>query len=152
MNLTSHFWVTQVHYSSLSTLNVTLSASMLQMLRTFLNEMVERKQGHVVAIGSFAGKVKIPYAVAYCATKFGVTGFMDALFDELCFLEQEFIRTTTVFPMFISTRKELCERLDESGSLPRFHPDYAAHQIVNGIWLNRRKINTQFAKHSLIIK
>lgn len=78
---------------------------------------------------------------------------MDALFDELCLLEQDFVKTTTVFPMFINTRKELGERLDESGSIPRFDPDYAAHQIVKGILLNSRKIYMPpFAKHSLIIK
>jgi all-trans-retinol dehydrogenase (NAD+) len=102
--------------------------------------MVERKRGHVVAIASFAGKVTFPGAVTYCATKFGVTGFMDALFDELCLFEQDFIKTTTVYPTFINTRKELGEFLDKSGGIPRFDPNYAAHMIVKGIVRNQRHI------------
>lgn len=114
--------------------------STLQTLRTFLDGMVARKHGHVVAISSFAGKVTFPCAIAYCATKFGVTGFMEALFDELCFLEQDFIKTTTVFPIFINTQKKLCENLDKAGVMMRLEPDDAAEMIVKGILINRRKI------------
>lgn len=115
--------------------------------------MVERKHGHVVAISSFAGKLTFPCAVVYCTTKFGVTGFMDALFDELCLLEQDFVKTTTVYPTFVNTRKDLGERLDEAGNIPRSDPDYAAHMIVKGILQNQRNIYIPaFAKRSLILK
>lgn len=125
----------------------------MQTLRTFLSGMIDRKRGHVVAISSFAGKLTFPCAVAYCATKFGVTGLMDALYDELCLLEQDFIKTTTVYPTFINTQKELGKRLDENGEVPRIEPEKAASLIVRGILQNRRNIYIpSYAKHSLIVK
>ncbi|CRK92410.1 CLUMA_CG005976, isoform A [Clunio marinus] len=130
VNLTSHFWT----------------------CRTFLNGMIKRKQGHVVAISSFAGKLTIPCSIAYCATKFGVSGFMDALFDELCLLEQDFVKTTTVYPLFINTRKELGDFLKNNKLLPRLEPDHAAHLIVKGILRNQRNIYIpKAAKRSLIL-
>jgi all-trans-retinol dehydrogenase (NAD+) len=114
--------------------------------------MVDRKRGHIVAISSFAGKLSFPCAVAYCATKFGVTGFMDALFDELCLFDQDFIQTTTVYPTFINTQKKLGAQLDIAG-IPRFDPDYAAHMIVKGIVRNQRNIYIpKSAQRSLILK
>lgn len=114
----------------------------LQTLRTFLNGMVERKQGHIVAISSLAGKLTFPNGIAYCATKFGVTGFMDALFDELSVLGQDFIKTTTVYPFFVNTRRDLTEHLEKNqvGNLPRSDPDEVADVIVEGIKQNRRNI------------
>lgn len=115
--------------------------------------MVERQQGHVVAICSFGGKLTFPCGIAYCASKFGVTGFMDALFDELSVLEQDFIKTTTVYPSFVNTRKDLSERLDKVGILTRLEPDDVADVIVKGILLNRRNIYIPTsAKYSLALK
>lgn len=102
--------------------------------------MIARKRGHVIAISSLMGKLTIPCAVAYSATKFGVTGLMDALYDELCFYEQDFIKTTTVFPYFINTQKELCDNLDQAGMTERLEPDDAAEMIVRGILSDKRKI------------
>ena len=115
--------------------------------------MVERKQGHVVAISSLSGKVTFPCGVAYCATKFGISGFMEALFDELAVLGQDFIKTTTVYPYFINTRRDLSEMLDKAGILSRHDPDNVAHVIVEGILSNRRAIYVPtFSKCSLALK
>lgn len=111
-----------------------------QTLRAFLDGMIKRRRGHVVAISSFAGKLTIPCAVAYCATKFGLTGFMDALYDELCLFGQDFIKTTTVFPTFVNTRKQLGDKLKQAGVLLRIEPENAAHLIVKAILVDQRKI------------
>lgn len=110
------------------------------MLRAFLNGMVQRKRGHIVAICSMAGKITIPCAVAYCTTKHGLAGFMDALWDELCLLDEDFVKTTTAFPTFVNTRKDLEETLIANGNVPRMDPAVAANTIVNGVLLNQRKI------------
>lgn len=110
------------------------------MLRAFLNGMVQRKRGHVVAICSMAGKITIPCAVAYCTTKHGLAGFMDALWDELCLLDQDFVKTTTAFPSFVNTRKDLSEKLTANGNVPRMDPAIVANNIVDGVLLNQRKI------------
>ena len=115
--------------------------------------MVERKRGHVVAICSMAGKMTMPCAVAYCATKFGVSGFMEALNDELGLLKQDFVKLTTAYPTFINTQKELGKRLDEAGRIPRIEPSKAAHLIVKAMLRNRRNLYIPgFAKRSLLLR
>lgn len=88
-----------------------------------------------MAISSLGGKISFPLACAYCATKFGVRGFMLALYDELCVDHSEkYVKTTTVYPSFINTRKCLGDILDTMGEFaPRMTPEYVAKEIVNGM-------------------
>jgi all-trans-retinol dehydrogenase (NAD+) len=124
-----------------------------QTLRTFLDGMVERKRGHIVAICSMAAKMTMPCAVAYCATKFGVSGFMESLNDELALLDQDCVKLTTAYPAFINTQKALGERLDAAGRIPRIEPSKAAHLIVKAMLRNRRNIFVpEFAKRSVMLK
>lgn len=126
---------------------------LFQTLRAFLGEMVKKKEGHVVAICSLAGRFTIPCAVAYCATKFGVHGFMEALKDELDLLDQDFVKTTTVYPTFVNTRKDLEDQLNAAGNLPRIEPKEVADVIVDGVLRNKRKILIpSHAKHLLSLK
>lgn len=113
-----------------------------QTVRTFLDTMIEKKRGHIVAISSFGGKVTFPLACLYCATKFGVKGFMGALFDELCVYEfDDFIKTTTVYPGFINTRKELSDVLDQTKEMaPRMSPRYVADSIVTAMLVDKREL------------
>lgn len=112
------------------------------MVRTFLSGMIDRKRGHIVGISSLAGKVAVPLGISYTATKFGVRGFMSALYDELCtFDHDEFIKTTTVFPSFVNTRKELGDVLDNITEMTaRMPPSYVAKKIVEGIEKNKRDV------------
>lgn len=45
--------------------------------------MIERNQGHIVALSSCAGLFGLPNLVPYCGTKFAVRGFMQAMQEEL---------------------------------------------------------------------
>jgi all-trans-retinol dehydrogenase (NAD+) len=115
--------------------------------------MISRKRGHIVAICSMAGKMTFPCAVAYCSTKFGVSGFMEALNDELCLLGQDFIKLTTAYPTFINTRKDLSKFLDLAGNAPSIEPPHAAHLIVKAMLRNRRNLYIpEFARRSLALK
>lgn len=102
--------------------------------------MIERKRGHIVAISSMSAKITTPLATTYCASKYGVDGFMNSLYDELCVDDHdEYIKLTTVFPCFINTRKEIGELLDKIAKhSPRLEPDYVANLIVDGMLLNKR--------------
>ncbi len=51
--------------------------------RAFLPAMVEKGEGHVVNVASAGGILAIPNLSAYCASKFGVVGFSDALRQEM---------------------------------------------------------------------
>lgn len=80
------------------------------MVKQFLPGMIERKKGRIVAIASIASKVSAPFGSAYTATKHGLDGFMESLWDDLCVGDhEEFIKLCTVYPYFINTRKELGE-------------------------------------------
>ena len=104
--------------------------------------MIDKKRGHIVAIASLGGKITFPLACAYCATKFGVRGFMSALYDELCVdNSDEFIKLTTVFPSFINTRKELSDILDQTDEIaPRLSPQFVADEVVKGILLEKSDV------------
>ena len=112
-----------------------------QTVRTFLDKMIERKRGHIVGISSLGGKITFPY-IGYTASKFGVKGFMGGLYDELCAEKNDkIINVTTVYPSFISTRKELCDFLDELVEVaPRMSPKYVANEIVKGILINKMDV------------
>jgi NADP-dependent 3-hydroxy acid dehydrogenase YdfG len=51
--------------------------------RRVLPSMMERKTGHIINIASIAGKVGTATRAVYCASKFGVVGFTEALAEEV---------------------------------------------------------------------
>lgn len=53
------------------------------LIRAFLPGMLRRRSGHVVTIGSVAGRVAFPHNGAYSASKFGVRGLHAVLDAEL---------------------------------------------------------------------
>lgn len=117
--------------------------------------MIEIKRGHIIAISSLGGKVSFPLACAYCATKFGVKGFMNALHDELCVTNDEkYVKTTTVYPGFINTRKELSDILDQTKEFsPRMSPQYVANAIVEGMLVDKQDITVPgFARILEVLK
>jgi all-trans-retinol dehydrogenase (NAD+) len=125
-----------------------------QMVKLFLPNMIDRKNGKIVAIASLAARFTIPLATIYSATKYGVDGFMESLFDDLCLDgHDKFIKLTTVYPYFINTRKELCDTMDEIDDfVPRMSPEFVANKIVEGVLSNKRKIVITPLTFHLIIK
>jgi NADP-dependent 3-hydroxy acid dehydrogenase YdfG len=63
-------------------LAVNLRGVFLQ-IRSWLAEMLERRSGHFVTIGSVAGRTAFPANGAYAASKFGVRGLHEVLDVEL---------------------------------------------------------------------
>ena len=55
----------------------------IALTQALLARMVARRQGRIVMIASVAGKVGVPMRTAYCAAKFGLIGYADALRAEL---------------------------------------------------------------------
>ena len=56
---------------------------MVYMTRLVSPQMVARKSGHIINVGSSAGKEVYPRGNVYCATKFAVEGFTKAIRTEL---------------------------------------------------------------------
>lgn len=69
--------------------------------RVLLPGMKAQGFGHIVNISSVAGKTGASWGTAYSATKFGVAGFSDSLFQEV---RQSGVKVSVVFPGSTSTR------------------------------------------------
>jgi NAD(P)-dependent dehydrogenase (short-subunit alcohol dehydrogenase family) len=65
-----------------------------------LPQMRQRQAGRIVNISSIGGKVIFPHMLAYCASKFALTGLSEGMRAELA---KEGIAVTTVCPGFIRT-------------------------------------------------
>jgi len=62
--------------------------------------MRRQKSGYIVNLASMAGLRALPGEAAYCASKFGVVGFSEALFEEL---KDTGVRITAVCPSSVDT-------------------------------------------------
>ncbi len=72
----------------------------IRLCSLFLPKMIARGSGHIVNISSLAGWVGSTGLTTYCAAKFGLRGFSEAL--ELDVLEHG-IHISTVYPSFSRT-------------------------------------------------
>jgi uncharacterized protein len=55
----------------------------VRLSRAMLPAMLERRRGHIVLIGSIAGRVGVPDEAVYAATKAGLAAFADSLRAEV---------------------------------------------------------------------
>ena len=120
--------------------------------RAFLPILVEQDDGVIVNTSSVFGLVGMPYQSAYCASKFAVRGFTDALRQEL---RGTGVRAVTVHPGGIKTSiaRNARVRKDPEGrgrtheqmaaefeALLRTTPDKAAEIICRGVDRGKARI------------
>jgi NAD(P)-dependent dehydrogenase (short-subunit alcohol dehydrogenase family) len=120
--------------------------------RAFLPILVEQDDGVIVNTSSVFGLVGMPYQSAYCASKFAVRGFTDALRQEL---RGTGVRAVTVHPGGIKTSiaRNARVRKDPTGqgrsreqmaadfeALLRTTPDQAAEIICRGVDRGKARI------------
>jgi NADP-dependent 3-hydroxy acid dehydrogenase YdfG len=120
--------------------------------RAFLPILVEQDDGVIVNTSSVFGLVGMPYQSAYCASKFAVRGFTDALRQEL---RGTGVRAVTVHPGGIRTNiaRNARVRKDPEGrgrsqeqmaaefeALLRTTPDKAAEIICRGVERGKARI------------
>ncbi|XP_053671573.1 estradiol 17-beta-dehydrogenase 11-like [Anopheles nili] len=122
VNVLSSFWTTQV----------------------FIDSMIRRRKGHIVAVSSVAGYIAPGWAKTYATTKFALRGYMDALEDDLYLRGQsEHVRTTTIFPFAFNTRRQAIRLLKASSGLTRlpiYEPAVLGESVVKAIRTNQRKV------------
>lgn len=97
--------------------------------RAVLPQMKQQKQGHIVNVASLAGTAGTAGMSGYCATKFAVRGFSDALFKEV---RPNGIRVTCIMPGSVETHFNS----NEPGTEPNPHkmqPEAIADAIVHAI-------------------
>jgi short-subunit dehydrogenase len=68
--------------------------------QALIGHMAARGSGALAFISSIAGKVGVPMRTAYCAAKFGLAGYADALRGEL---SQQGVAVHVIFPGSIAT-------------------------------------------------
>lgn len=66
----------------------------------FAKDMIARQQGHIVNIASVAGLIAPPGLAPYAASKFGLRGFSEGLYNDL--LDYN-VQVTVVYPFFSRT-------------------------------------------------
>jgi short-subunit dehydrogenase len=116
-----------------------------------LRRMRRRNQGTIVQVGSALSYRAIPLQSAYCAAKFAVRAFTDALRSELAH-EGSRIRVTMVqlpavnTPQFDWARSRMAEKAQPAP--PIFQPEAVAGEIVRAareapreLWVGRSTVN-----------
>jgi 3-oxoacyl-[acyl-carrier protein] reductase len=81
------------------TLQINLRAPMI-LTRLVLPAMLEKKSGAIINIGSISGKSGSANTAAYSASKFGVIGFTQSLFEEV---REHGIKVSVILPGFVDT-------------------------------------------------
>lgn len=114
-----------------------------QMTRAFLPSMKQKMSGKIVTICSMSAVNSLPFGIVYTASKFGVDGFMNALYDELCVCNlDDKIKLTTIYPDFIATREDIRDLCAEI-NIPFYQlltPERVANEAIDGIKEGKRKV------------
>jgi short-subunit dehydrogenase len=110
-----------------------------------IRAMADRGSGALAFVSSIAGKVGVPMRTAYCAAKFGLAGYADALRGEL---SQTGVAVHTIYPGSIRTdvsrnaltadgsRRGKSDRVIDEG----IDPDEAAAEMLDAICAAQREI------------
>jgi all-trans-retinol dehydrogenase (NAD+) len=120
------------HDDITSTMLINSNAQMHVSLE-FLQEMIEKKEGHLVNIASAAGLIPNPKLSVYCASKHAVIGWSESLRLELEQISKD-LHVTTVTPSIISTG--MFEGFNSS-FIPVVSPEKAARAIIKGVKQNK---------------
>nr|WP_137676141.1 SDR family NAD(P)-dependent oxidoreductase [Parerythrobacter lutipelagi] len=110
-----------------------------------IGHMTGRGSGHLLFISSIAGKVGVPMRTAYCAAKFGLAGYADALRAEL---SQDGVGVHVIYPGSVATdvsRNALTSDGSKRGVSDKaidegIPADEAAKTMIDAVALNQREI------------
>jgi NAD(P)-dependent dehydrogenase (short-subunit alcohol dehydrogenase family) len=106
-----------------------------------LPHMRERPESMVVNIISLSGLVPIPSLSAYCASKFGLSGYTHALRQDLAGTAT---RVLGVYPGAIDTEMNTAamrQKIREEGfELKTVSPDYAAARVISAMKQDRETV------------
>jgi len=112
-------------------IGVNVIAPML-LVRAVLPHLLQQDSGRIVNIGSTFGSIGFPHFAAYCASKFAMRGFSEALRRELVDSQ---IGVTYVSPRATKTplNDDATTRMLEETKTNMDEPEYVAAQIVLAI-------------------
>ena len=117
----------------------------IALTQALLPKMVARGSGRIAMISSIAGKVGVPMRTAYCAAKFGIAGYADALRAEVGHLG---IQVHNIYPGSIATdvsrnaltadgsKRGVSDKVIDNG----IAPDVAVAQMIDQMLAGAREI------------
>ena len=109
------------------TFRLNIRAPML-LAKSFLPPMIENGEGAVINIGSISGKTGEADGAAYSASKFGLIGFTQSLYDEV---REHGIKVSIILPGFVDTPLIPANRqLDRSKMIQPADVAQAVHYIL----------------------
>lgn len=83
--------------------------NIMALTRAALPEMKKQDEGVIVNISSIAGRMTYKGGAQYCATKWGLTGYSGALFEDV---RENKIKVCTIYPGFVATEMAIKDSLD----------------------------------------
>ena len=98
--------------------------------------MKKRGGGYIINIGSLAGKEAFAGASAYCASKFGLVGFSDALMQEV---RNDHIKVSTIMPGSVNTTFSRSGKEDPATTWKLF-PEDVARVVINLLEMEPRAL------------
>lgn len=108
--------------------------------RAFLSAMVGSNSGHVVFLSSVLGVMGRPQLAPYCASKFAITGFCDALSEELHEQGIDGVTLTVVHPFLIGNIQDVSVNMRVPGLFTVLPPEEAVSTILEGVRRNQQEI------------
>ncbi|XP_028394148.1 short-chain dehydrogenase/reductase 3-like [Dendronephthya gigantea] len=121
------------------TMNINLMAHFWT-IKAFLNEMLERDSGHIVAISSILSVLGACQLVDYCTSKSGVSMMMESLRQEVLSQKKHGVHFTTILPSKVNTGLFEGAKGRFSAIPPTIQPEYAANRIIEAIERNEIKV------------
>jgi len=96
-----------------------------------LPDMLKQNRGTIINVSSIGGRVPIPFAAAYTASKYGVAGFTEALRDELA--ARSGVSVCGVYPGYVDTPTNLHSANYTGRSLRPIPPVLDPTDVAEGI-------------------
>ena len=121
-------------------LNINLIGT-IRVTREVLPHMIKQKSGHIITISSVLGKRGVSYRSIYCASKFGVEGFIESLRSEV---DKHNIKISIVRPSTVRTDFSNKIRRDSDvthHALDSIDPATVAKTIVDVAKRPKRDVN-----------
>jgi NAD(P)-dependent dehydrogenase (short-subunit alcohol dehydrogenase family) len=115
----------------------------------FLPELKKAEEAHIINISSLFGLVGVPLQTSYCASKFAVRGFSEALRIEL---QDSHVGVSSVHPGGIATNIAASSRVNDTAEGEKLHQrsvqvfkkmmpaSAAAARILSGIKKNKARV------------
>lgn len=123
----------------------------MYVLRAALTSMVARRRGHLVVVGSVAGRVAAPFEALYSATKFAQVGLAEALSVELSAfgIGVSIVNPGPVDTAFFDARGHSYDR-----SFPKkVDPERVAEAVVQGVERGRsEQLVPRWLRGALVVR